>query len=262
MDTLIRYEISILNDQKLSQSEIAYKVGANKSTISRELKRNSDGRSGEYRAKLAQKKCTLRHSVKNKKKTFTATIQEFIERYLKVIEEAFYSHRKEAVYTAGFVANIVYDGIRADKEIESLQNYLELEQLRFHNAFDFSIHATENVEFNVGLPTLLIQPFVENAILHGIVPKEENGHIEVQFDQQNGKLICTITDDGIGLSESKTRKENSVTAHKSMALDITKKRLEIMEATILQSAEIEMEELNENNQTGTKVTLKLPIQYV
>ena len=70
---------------------------------------------------MAQKKCTLRHSVKNKKKTFTATIQEFIERYLKVIEGAFYSHRKEAVYTAGFVANIVYDGIRADKEIK--KNY-------------------------------------------------------------------------------------------------------------------------------------------
>jgi tetratricopeptide (TPR) repeat protein len=56
--------------------------------------------------------------------------------------------------------------IPIDKEIESLQNYLELEQLRFHNAFDFSIHSTENVEFNVGLPPLLIQPFVENAIKH------------------------------------------------------------------------------------------------
>lgn len=152
--------------------------------------------------------------------------------------------------------------IPIDKEIESLQNYLELEQLRFHNAFDFSIHSTENVEFNVGLPPLLIQPFVENAILHGIVPKEEKGKIAVQFDQEDGKLICTITDDGIGLSESKTRKENSVTAHKSMALDITKKRLEIMEATLLKSAQIEIQDLKANSQTGTKVTLKLPIQYV
>ncbi|CAM3880438.1 Two-component system sensor histidine kinase [Flavobacterium branchiophilum] len=152
--------------------------------------------------------------------------------------------------------------IPIDKEIESLQNYLELEQLRFHNAFDFSIHSTENVEFNVGLPPLLIQPFVENAILHGIVPKEEKGKIAVQFDQEDGKLICTITDDGIGLLESKTRKENSVTAHKSMALDITKKRLEIMEATLLKSAQIEIQDLKANSQTGTKVTLKLPIQYV
>ncbi len=152
--------------------------------------------------------------------------------------------------------------IPIDKEIESLQNYLELEQLRFHNAFDFSIHSTENVEFNVGLPPLLIQPFVENAILHGIVPKGEKGRIVVQFDQENGKLICSITDDGIGLSESKIRKENSVTAHKSMALDITKKRLEIMEATLLKSAQIEIQEQKENNQTGTKVTLKLPVQYV
>ncbi len=147
--------------------------------------------------------------------------------------------------------------IPIDKEIESLQNYLELEQLRFHDKFKFSIISTENVEFNVGLPPLLIQPFVENAILHGIVPKEENGKIDVKFDQQNGKLICTIKDDGIGLSKSKILKENSVTAHKSMALDITKKRLEIMEATISKSAEIEIIEDN-----GTIVTLRLPIQYI
>jgi tetratricopeptide (TPR) repeat protein len=147
--------------------------------------------------------------------------------------------------------------IPIDKEIESLQNYLELEQLRFHDKFKFSIISTDKVEFNVGLPPLLIQPFVENAILHGIVPKEENGKIDVKFDQQNGKLICTITDDGIGLSKSKILKENSVTAHKSMALDITKKRLEIMEATISKSAEIEIIEDN-----GTIVTLRLPIQYI
>lgn len=113
--------------------------------------------------------------------------------------------------------------IPIDKEIESLQNYLELEQLRFHNKFDFSITSTEKVEFNMGLPPLLIQPFVENAILHGLVPKEEKGKININFDVEDNQLICTITDDGIGISKSKQIKENSVKAHKSMALEITKK---------------------------------------
>ena len=153
--------------------------------------------------------------------------------------------------------------IPIDKEVESLQNYLELEQLRFHNKFVFTIHSSDKVEFNMGLPPLLIQPFVENAILHGMVPKEGNGKIEVDFDVQNSQLVCTITDDGIGISKSKEMKEHSVTAHRSMALEITKKRLEIMEATISKSAQIDIKEVEENNiVVGTKVTLRLPIQYI
>jgi tetratricopeptide (TPR) repeat protein len=147
--------------------------------------------------------------------------------------------------------------IPIDKEIESLQNYLELEQLRFHNKFDFTIQSSDKVEFNMGLPPLLVQPFVENAILHGLVPKETKGNISVTFDVANGQLICTITDDGIGISKSKEMKENSMQAHKSMALEITKKRLEIMEATISKSAQIEIIEHN-----GTIVILRLPIQYM
>lgn len=147
--------------------------------------------------------------------------------------------------------------IPIDKEIESLQNYLELEQLRFHNKFDFTIQSSDKVEFNMGLPPLLVQPFVENAILHGLVPKETKGNISVTFDVDNGQLICTITDDGIGISKSKEMKENSMQAHKSMALEITKKRLEIMEATISKSAQIEIIEHN-----GTIVILRLPIQYI
>jgi len=153
--------------------------------------------------------------------------------------------------------------IPIDKEIESLQNYLELEQLRFHDKFKFAIRSTDKVEFNMGLPPLLIQPFVENAILHGVVPKEGGGKIDVGFDVQDSQLVCTITDDGIGLSESRNLKENSVTAHKSMALEITKKRLEIMESITSKAAQIEITDINTSNKkTGTKVTLRLPIQYI
>ncbi|RZJ73686.1 tetratricopeptide repeat protein [Flavobacterium sp.] len=152
--------------------------------------------------------------------------------------------------------------IPIDKEIESLQNYLELEQLRFHNKFDFEIRSSEKVEFNMGLPPLLVQPFVENAILHGMVPKEGHGHILVSFDVSENQLIVTISDDGIGISQSKILKENSVTAHKSMALEITRKRLEIMESTTAKSAQIEIVDLCGIGQNGTNVILKLPIQYV
>jgi LytS/YehU family sensor histidine kinase len=153
--------------------------------------------------------------------------------------------------------------IPIDKEIESLQNYLELEQLRFNRKFEFSIHSSSSIEDDIALPPLLVQPFVENAILHGVVPKEGNGRIEVNFNVISNQLICTITDDGIGLTKSKSMKENSVTAHQSMALEITKKRLEMMETSTLQKANVTIEEIqNIHNQIiGTKVVITLPIQY-
>ena len=151
--------------------------------------------------------------------------------------------------------------IPIDKEIEGLQNYLELEQLRFNQKFDFKITSNPNIEDDMALPPLLIQPFVENAILHGMVPKIGNGRIDINFDITENNLICTIIDDGIGLTKSKQLKENSVKAHQSMALEITKKRLEMMENSSNKS-ELKIEEIIKNNEViGTKVILKLPIQY-
>lgn len=152
--------------------------------------------------------------------------------------------------------------IPIDKEIESLQNYLELEQLRFNQKFDFSITKSNDIEDDMALPPLLLQPFVENAIIHGLIPKKEMGKITVDFSLNGENLICTITDNGIGFDKSKTLKEHSVTVHKSMALDITRKRLEMMEAYTSKKAKVEIEELKENGVvSGTKVVLNLPIQY-
>lgn len=153
--------------------------------------------------------------------------------------------------------------IPIDKEIESLRNYLELEQLRFNNKFNFNICKSMEIEDDVALPPLLIQPFVENAIIHGVIPKKEIGTLTIDFLIKGDSLICTILDDGIGINQSKINKENSVLAHKSMALDIIKKRLEMIASSTSKEATIEIVELNENNQIkGTKVILQLPLQYI
>lgn len=154
--------------------------------------------------------------------------------------------------------------IPIDKEIESLQNYLELEQLRFNQKFDFKIHKAFDIEDDTALPPLLLQPFVENAIIHGLIPKKEKGSISIKFSLENESLICAIEDNGIGFNKSKEIKESLVSVHKSMALDITKKRLEMMEASTSQKANVEIEE-HKNNQgeiLGTKVVLNLPLQYI
>ncbi len=153
--------------------------------------------------------------------------------------------------------------IPIDKEIESLQNYLELEQLRFNNKFDFKITKSDAIEDDMALPPLLLQPFVENAIIHGLIPKKENGQITIDFSIQNQSLICTIMDNGVGFNKSQELKENLVSVHKSMALDITKKRLEMMEAITSKASHVEINELKDenNDSNGTKVVLNLPIQY-
>ncbi len=154
--------------------------------------------------------------------------------------------------------------IPIDKEIEGLQNYLELEQLRFNNIFDFGITKDAAIEDDMALPPLLLQPFVENAIIHGLVPKKRKGFISIDFALEGDKLVCRVTDDGIGFTRSKQLKENSVTVHKSMALEITKKRLEVIQAFTSKTSQVEIQELTDANgePAGTKITLNLPIQYI
>ncbi len=154
--------------------------------------------------------------------------------------------------------------IPIDKEIESLQNYLELEQLRFNNKFNFSIFKSKEIEDDMALPPLLLQPFVENAIIHGVIPKKELGLIAIRFEIHNESLLCTVEDNGIGFQQSKALKENSVVAHKSMALDITQKRLEMIESVTFQKTSVTMKEIKNNlgDILGTKATLILPIQYI
>ena len=154
--------------------------------------------------------------------------------------------------------------IPIDKEIQGLQNYLELEQLRFNHKFDFSITKDEAIEDDLALPPLLLQPFVENAIIHGIIPGKEHGVIGIDFKLDTQNLICTITDNGIGFEKSKEIKTDTVVVHKSMALDITKKRLEMIAASTSKKAEVEISELYPESKglKGTKVVLYLPIQFI
>ncbi|RYJ45560.1 tetratricopeptide repeat protein [Flavobacterium beibuense] len=153
--------------------------------------------------------------------------------------------------------------IPIDKEIEGLQNYLELEQLRFNKLFDFSITKDSHIEDDMAIPPLLLQPFIENAIIHGLVPKKEKGIIHVDFALNGDKLVCTVTDNGIGFTKSKELKENSVTVHKSMALEITRKRLEVIQAFTSKTSKVEINDvIDENGEAaGTRIVLNLPIQY-
>lgn len=153
--------------------------------------------------------------------------------------------------------------ITIDKEIEALQNYLELEQLRFNHKFDFNISKEQNIEDDTAIPSLLLQPYVENAIIHGVVPKDEKGFINITFKQSQDQLFCIITDNGIGIHQSKINKQNSVSAHQSLAMEISKKRLETLEQLENKKIDLSITELKSDNRIlGTEVRIKLPLEYI
>ena len=146
--------------------------------------------------------------------------------------------------------------ITIDKELASLTQYLSLEQLRLKNIFDFTITKSISVEEDMLVPPMLIQPLVENAIIHGILPKQVKGKIALEFEVQNNLLYVTITDDGIGIENSKKLKENQVELHKSMALSIIKERLEMLQKNSNKTAKLEYMQTS----SGTKVLLIIPIK--
>lgn len=115
------------------------------------------------------------------------------------------------------------------ENIEYLERYLEMEKLRFDHSFTFQIAVGEGVDEEEALiPTLMIQPLVENAIWHGLMHKEGEKKLYISFTRQGDTLVCMIEDNGIGIHQSRKLKQGSRPAHRSMGLDNLHNRIMIM----------------------------------
>jgi tetratricopeptide (TPR) repeat protein len=145
-------------------------------------------------------------------------------------------------------------------ELDMLHLYLEMEKLRFSQSFDFSITVSINEDLNlVFIPPLLLQPFVENAIWHGLMHKEEKGKLDICLTKQDNMLQCIITDNGVGRNKAAAFNKHSVERQKSMGLKITAERLALMNQTgSVESGYIIEDIINEKgNAAGTRVILRL-----
>jgi LytS/YehU family sensor histidine kinase len=112
--------------------------------------------------------------------------------------------------------------ISIEDEIRFLRNYLEIEQTRFSNKFEFEIIVAENIDISSLIPSMIVQPFVENAIIHGVAPKEDVGIIKIIFETLDDTLKIVIDDDGVGRSNV----ENKM--HVSHGIKLIKERLNIL----------------------------------
>ena len=145
-------------------------------------------------------------------------------------------------------------------EIELLEQYMQAEAMRFEEKFHYEFIVADAIDTDeVLIPTMILQPFVENAIWHGISSKKGKGNIEIRFELENEKLICSITDNGIG---RKAASQKSSSSHESKAISITQRRLNLLvsEHSLSFQPSLVIEDLvsPQNQPIGTKVILTLP----
>ena len=150
--------------------------------------------------------------------------------------------------------------ISLEDELEMLKLYIDMERLRFKDAFEYSIIFKNSIDVgNVFVPPLLLQPFAENAIWHGLMHKEGPGHLEIELRADKKILTCTITDDGVGRSIAKEIKSRSAEKSKSMGLQITNDRLALLNMESEQPASFNIEDIIDEagKPAGTRVILKM-----
>jgi tetratricopeptide (TPR) repeat protein len=141
-------------------------------------------------------------------------------------------------------------------DLKALELYMQLESMRMQNKFSYEIKVDEDIDQeNTLIPPLILQPFVENSIWHGISKKQGVGKILIHI-QKNGNMInCIVEDNGIGMKESAdTKTEKEMLLKKSFGMKITKSRIDIINKMKKSNAAITMSNLEE----GTKIEIKLP----
>lgn len=147
------------------------------------------------------------------------------------------------------------ENISLADEIDILKRYLELEQLRFQEDFTYSITLDDSVKSTqIRIPIMMIQPFVENAIWHGLMNKEGERILKIRFSSEDDKyLLCIVEDNGLGRVE----RENVLKEKKSMATIFVRSRLDLINK--IHNLECDLKIIDKPNFGGTRVELKLPI---
>lgn len=169
---------------------------------------------------------------------------------------------KFAKLMRGIIGNSKQQMISITEELNALELYLELEVMRFTDKFEYKIIVDQEIDQNYDrIPSMLIQPYVENAIAHGLLPKQGHGKILIHLQKQVDSILCTIEDNGIGRERSKEFKKNRVQQHKSMGMSITQERLDILNSSLNRNLNAEIIDLYEDGKAaGTQVRINIPLE--
>ena len=158
--------------------------------------------------------------------------------------------------------NSVEEYVPIEKEISTIENYLELQKVRYADKFDYSIMVDERIDDeNMMIPPMLAQPFIENAIEHGIRHKRMYGHISVRFNLEDGFIRFEVEDDGVGREKAAELEAEQSTRHVSMATSITQDRLLTLNKKLKKKIRMEIIDLKDDSGEGcgTRVEFGIPV---
>lgn len=145
-----------------------------------------------------------------------------------------------------------------DEEIEQLTNYLQLEKLRFKKDFNYQIHIDDALN-GLKIPSMIIQPFVENAIKHGLLHKEGNKNLNITFNMKDKILECIVEDNGVGRKASNAINQLKPDYQKSFSTSAIQKRFELYQQYLEHPIGFEYDDLYDNDKAiGTRVTILIP----
>ena len=151
-----------------------------------------------------------------------------------------------------------------EDEIRGLNLYLELEALRFEESFDYQIKVDDEINtYEYKVPALILQPYVENSIRHGLLHKKNKGFLKVHITKKEESLLCTIEDDGVGRKRAEEIKMSKGPMKQSLGSKITEDRINVLNS--LYSDEIDVQYIDledeQGNPRGTKVEITLPFIF-
>jgi LytS/YehU family sensor histidine kinase len=178
----------------------------------------------------------------------SVSASEYLTKFSRLIRLVLENSRKEK--------------IELQSELESLRLYIEMEAMRFKEKLKCTI--TENIDTSyIEIPPLLIQPYVENAIWHGLMHKESGGNIHILVDRgdTDDLLKIIITDDGIGRAKAAELRSKSAVKRKSFGMKVTSERIALINQLFNTSTTVQITDLHQENgePCGTQVIIQIPV---
>jgi len=176
---------------------------------------------------------------------------------------------KASIYLAKFstlVRSVLYssnkDSITIDDELKTIESYLALQKIRYSNKFEYNIDIDPQIDTeSLTIPPMLAQPFIENAIEHGIKHKKGKGNIIIRFALHNGSIHLEVEDDGVGRTKAQELEKDLNKDHQSMATKITRERIKVINKKLKNKIEFEIVDLKseKSENFGTLVKIVIPL---
>jgi tetratricopeptide (TPR) repeat protein len=248
---LVFYKISVEAQKKVSSNELKTEIAK------RELQFEFERKEAILRAEAAETETKALRSQMNPHFIFNSlnSISDYINK--NDLKNADYFISKFAKLMRLVLENSEKKEVRLADDLRALQIYLELEALRMKDKFSFEIKVDETLDAeNTLVPPLLLQPFVENSIWHGIANKKGTGKITVCIAAQNEMLRCIVQDDGIGRTEA--GKLAITNNGKSLGMKITMARIDLLNRVKNMRADVNFTDLPQ----GLRVEVKLPLELI